>query len=172
MSAAGDSCPDGHPADGQPRSPSRSSSEPTCSPPSSPSPSPPPRHRPIPFKDEDFSAITYYAERSHLNDLADPETAFLQQLGEVHPDLDPRTAFDIPDDPISRRFTILADAARDDHRGGEYSAPATENIGGYLERAMRPLMDEIEQGMEMTRLDEAAIVEAYDLLVALEDGFI
>ena len=162
------------PADGPPGGPDSSSSEPTTSPPSSPSPtpSPPPHPRPIPFNNEGFADIAYFAERSHLSDLADPERASLQQWRKVHPELDPRTAFNTPKDPVSRRFTILADAACIGHRSGEYAALAVENIGGYIERAMHPLMDEMEEAMNMAHLDEAAIEEADKLVTHLEHGLV
>ena len=163
-------------ADGPPGGPDSSPSEPTTSPPSSPSPSPspspPPRPRQIPFNNEEFSDLAYYAERSHLSDLADPEWASLEQWRKVHPELDPRTVYNTPEDPVSRRFTILADAARIGHRSGEYAAPAVENIGGYIERAMKPLMEEIEVGINMAHLDEAAIEEADKLVTYLEHGVV
>ena len=119
---------------------------------------------------EDFDDIAYYAERSHLGDLAEPETASLYQWQHLHPELDPRTAFDIPGDPVSQRFAVLADAAHTGHHSGEYVAPVVENVGGYIERAMHPLMHEIKEGMKMVPLDQAAMAEGDNLIRDLEDG--
>lgn len=162
------------PADGPDGGPDSSSTETTTSPPSSPfpTPSPPHHHRTISVANQDFDDIAYYAERAHLRDLAEPERASLQQWQQVHPDLDPRAAFDIPGDPVSRQFAILADAARTGHRSGEYAAPAVENIGGYIERAMHPLMHETEERMMMVHFDEAAMEEADNLVTDLENGLV
>ena len=134
-----------------------------------PSPSSSPRRPAFPFDDAKFADIAYYAKRTHLSDLAEPERAFLQQWQEEYPDLDPRTAFDISGDPTSERFAILADAARTGHRSGQYVAPVVKNVQGHFERAMHPLMDEIQDSKEMLALDQAAIADADNLIAALED---
>jgi hypothetical protein len=161
-------------ANGPDGSPNSSSTETTTSPPSSPfpTPSPPHHHRTISVANQDFDAIAYYAERAHLRDLAEPERASLQQWQQVHPNLDPCTAFNIPSDPVSRRLAILADTARTGHHSREYAAPTVENIRGYMERAMHLLIHETEEWMMMVHFDEAAMEEADNLVTNLENDLV
>ena len=51
-------------------------------------------------------------------------------------------------------------------------APVVENIGGYIERAMHPLVDKMEEAINMVHLDEAAIEEADKLVTHLEHGLV
>lgn len=120
-------------------------------------------------KDPKFEDIAYYAERSHLSDLADPERAYLQQWQEEYPEADPRTAYDISGDAANQRFAVLADAARTGHRSGKYVAPAVENVRGYFQRAINPLIDEVQDCKDMLPLDQAAVAGVNDLIQDLED---
>jgi hypothetical protein len=152
----------------------RSSSEGTTVPPPSPSPTPSPpsspHHQAFPIPDTLFDDLAFFAETMHLQELANPERIYLEQWQTEYPQLNPRTTFDIPGDPISQRFTILADAARPGHHNGQYVGPVVQNVQGYFERAMRPLIQEIEECQELIGYDEASIAEVDDLMSALEDG--
>jgi len=152
---------------------SRVSTIPPVSPsptPSLPSPRSSPHHRAFPIPNSIFKDISFYTELLHLQELAHPERIYLEQWQAEYPQLDPRTACDVPGDPISRCFAVLADAARPGHRNGQYVAPMVENVQGYFERAMCPLIQEIEECQEMMGYDERSIAEADDLMRALENG--
>lgn len=101
--------------------------------------------------------------------MASLDTSTLRQLRADYPEINPRTVYDIPGDPISQHFAIMADAAREGHRSGQYLTPVVENVQGYFERSMVPLMEEIENSREMCTLDGAAMAEADNLIRTLED---
>ena len=116
------------PADAQSERSSPAVSLPPPSPVPTPSPSPSPRKCPLTFNDCTFADITYYSEYAHLKDMAALDTATLQQFQADYPEINPRTIYDIPRDPISQHFAILADAAREGHRSGQYLTPVVENV--------------------------------------------
>jgi hypothetical protein len=83
-------------------------------------------------KEPKFRELAYYAEWSHLSDLADLERAYLQQWQEEYPQADPWTVYDISRNATSQCFAILADAAHTGHHSGKYVAPVVENVRGYF----------------------------------------
>ena len=118
------------------------------------------------------SEVTYLAELMHNRDMADPESGYRDKLADEHPGIDIRDRFNIPGDCTSDRMAVFADAARTGQRSHQYVAPVVENVNGYFERAMLPLIHEIEQCKEQLRQDQNFMGEADELIRAVEDGIV
>jgi len=84
--------------------------------------------------------------------------------------MDRMDRFDIPGDPTSQRMAMFANAARPSQCSQQYVAPLVENVYGYFERAIVPLMDEIELSREELASEQNAIREADKLIADIEDG--
>jgi hypothetical protein len=88
-------------------------------------------------------------------------------LPDSHAKIDRVDRFDIPGDPTSQH---MANAARPGQHSQQHVAPLVENVYGYLERAIVPLMDEIEWSREELTSKQNAIREADKLIADIEDG--
>ena len=80
--------------------------------------------------------------------------------------------FDIPGDRTSQQLAILANAAQPGQRSQQYVAPVLENLNGYFERAMLPLMEEIEQCSEQRKLDQCVLEQTDDLMADIKNGIL
>jgi hypothetical protein len=88
------------------------------------------------------------------------------------PETHGRDRFDIPGDRTSQRLAVLADAAQPGQRSRQYVAPVLENLNGYFERAMLPLIEEIEQCSEQQKLDQCVLEQADDLMADIKNGIL
>lgn len=117
-----------------------------------------------------LNRIIHYAKLEHDREIADPESPYHRQLQDSHAEMDMMDRFDIPGDPTSQRMAMFANAARPGQRSQQYVAPQVENVYGYFERAIVPLMDEIERSREELASEQNAIREADKLIADIEDG--
>ena len=65
----------------------------------------------------------------------------------------------------------MADTAHTGYYRKEYAALAVQNMGDHIERAMHPLMDEIEGSMKMGDFDNSAMAEVDNLVTDLENSW-
>ena len=63
-----------------------------------------------------------------------------------------RHLFTVPGVRTSERLGLLADAARVGNWSQQYSVPLVENWHGFIQRAIIPLLEEIEQSKEEQKL--------------------
>jgi hypothetical protein len=132
--------------------------------------SPSPSINPSVMDNSYLNHIIQCAELEHDREIADPESAYRRQLPDGHAEMDRMDRFDIPGDPTSQRMAMFANAARPGQRSQQYVAPLVENVYGYFERAIVPLMDEIERSREELTSEQNAIREADKLIADIEDG--
>jgi hypothetical protein len=78
--------------------------------------------------------------------------------------------WDIPDDQMSRRMAILADAARIGNRTHDHVASVVDLVHGYFERAMLPKMQDAEDFKDLQAADVEALDMLEDLIEDVEEG--
>ena len=69
-------------------------------------------------------------------------------------------------------MAIFTDAARTGQQSHQYVAPIVENVNRYFERAMLPLIHEIEQCKEQLGQDQKFMGEADELIRSVENGIL